>query len=73
MLKFLVFVLLLSGWLVVMCPGRAFAYLDPGTTGWLYQFGYYVFYSAIAFFLFFYKNVKLFFASIRQRIFPPRQ
>jgi len=36
----------------------AFAYIDPGTVGVIYQVGYLVFYGIVGLFLFFFRPIK---------------
>lgn len=41
-----------------MLTGNAFAYIDPGSLGTAYQFGYLIFYSVMGVLVFFFRPIK---------------
>jgi hypothetical protein len=45
-------------------PGYAMAYIDPGSMGVIYQFGFIIFYGIVGALLFFFRPVKNFFLKI---------
>ena len=55
--------------LFVMSAQCALAYVDPGVTGMLFQMGYVAFYGALAFVAAFFRPIKMFFLTIKQKMF----
>jgi len=52
---------------LLLTPCVVFAYLDPGTTGVLYQVGYFLFYGFLALLAILFRPIKAFFSARRKK------
>jgi hypothetical protein len=55
--------------LLIFSTQCAFAYVDPGVTGMLFQMGYVVFYGALAVLAAFFRPLKIFFLTLKSKLF----
>lgn len=59
------------GLALILTPGEAYAYLDPGTGGLLYQMGFALFSLAVGFLFVPFRAVKHLFLKLLSRSEPP--
>jgi hypothetical protein len=55
--------------MLVLSTQCALAYVDPGVTGMLFQMGYVAFYGALAVLAAFFRPIKIFVLTVKQKLF----